>query len=63
MLDIAELTVKAVEQYKEKMTRICLECPRYPRNCPPRRCPNYTSVKLPACSSKATLFGIIRAYT
>lgn len=63
MNNLAQLTEKAVEQYKEKMIRICLECPHYPNNCPPKRCPVYTSVKLPSCSTKATLFSMIRAYT
>jgi len=60
---IAQLTEKAVEQYREKMIRICLECPHYPNNCPPQRCPVHTSMKLPSCSTKATLFSMIRAYT
>jgi hypothetical protein len=63
MFDYSSLAEKAIEQYKEKMNRICLECPYYPGNCPPKRCPVHTSVKLPPCATKATLFTLIKAHT
>jgi hypothetical protein len=61
--DFAPLVDKAVAQYKEKMARICLDCPHYPNDCPPKRCPPQTSVRLQPCATKATLFSIIRAHT
>jgi hypothetical protein len=60
--NFAPLIDKAVAQYKEKVAIRCLECPHYPHDCPPKRCPIHTNVRLSPGSSKATLFGTIRAY-
>ncbi len=59
--DFGPLMDTAVSRYKEKIADLCLECPHY-HNCPPKRCPVRARVILPPSSSKATLFGMIRAY-
>ncbi|HNQ30354.1 MAG TPA: hypothetical protein PKM87_09565, partial [Methanolinea sp.] len=62
MKDIAPLVEKGIDQYKKKVLRICLECPHYPDNCPPRRCPVYLGVKIPTCSTRNTLLNMIKGY-
>ncbi|KQC09279.1 MAG: hypothetical protein APR55_10475 [Methanolinea sp. SDB] len=58
--DLAPLVDRAITRYKEKMASICLDCPRYPNDCPPKRCPHQIGVKLPSCATKATLFNMIK---
>jgi len=61
--DFTPLIKKAVTQYHEKIEHICLECPQYPNNCPPQKCPTHLSLKLPACSTRGTLLTMIKAYS
>ncbi len=61
--DLAPLVDKAVARYKEKMAHICLDCPHYPDDCPPKRCPLDSGVKLQPCATKATVFSLIHAHT
>lgn len=63
MDQIEKLTEEAVEQYKNRIMRICLECPHFPGNCPPRRCPVHTRVTLPECSTRHTIFKMVQAHT
>jgi len=62
MKDLTPLVEKGIDQYKKKMLQMCLECPHYPDNCPPRRCPVYLGVKVPPCSTRDSLLRLIKAY-